>query len=156
MKSLLLVSLFSLGVALSAQAQVLFGPRVGYDVDVQELFVGGDLRTSLGTLPVDGQLAADFFLIDELTLIQIGANVLYDISGGPGEAFTPYAGAGLAIRYADAEGIDASTDLGLNLLAGARFNTRSAITPFIQARMTVEDGTSVAAMGGILFAFGRR
>lgn len=140
-------------VTLSARAQTQFGIHGGYDVDVEDPFIGAQVRFGLASLPVVIQPGVDYFFVgDDVTLLQFDLNALYDISGGPAEPFTPYVGAGLGIRYINIDAIDESeTDGGLNLLAGARFNTMTRLRPFVQARITIEDGTSVAVMGGILF-----
>ncbi len=138
----------------TTQAHAQFGVHGGYDVDVEEFLLGGQVRFPLGALPITLQPGVDVFLVDRGTLLQFDVNALYDISGGLGEPFTPYVGAGLGLRYFSIGDID-DTNAGLNLLAGARFNPASSIQPFVQARMTIADGTSVAVMGGILFALRR-
>ncbi len=152
MQKLFSATLLLFALALPAQAQAQFGVHGGYDVDVEEFFLGGQARFGVAALPVVIQPGVDYFFIDNATLLQFDVNAIYHISGGAAEPFTPYAGAGLGIRYITLDDIDADdTAVGLNLLAGARFNTMTRLRPFVQARMTIEDGTSVAVMGGILF-----
>ncbi len=150
--TLLLALLCGAALAPAARAQASFGAHLGYDVDVEELFVGAQARFSLPTLPIALQPGVDYFFVDNATLLQFDVNGIYDISGGPVEPFTPYVGAGLGIRYIDVDNVDASdTSYGLNLLAGARFNTMPRLRPYVQARMTIKDGTSVGVMAGLLF-----
>lgn len=151
MKKTLFLSLLLAGVlAFPARAQTSFGFHGGYDLDFEEFLIGGQARFGLGTLPLQFQPGLDFFFADRGTLLQFDGNFLYPISGGPGEPFTPYAGAGLGVAYRSVGDFD-DTSAGLNLLAGANFNSATRIRPFIQARLTVGDGTRVGVMGGILF-----
>lgn len=151
MKKTLLLSALLIGVvALPARAQTQFGIHGGYDVDVEEFLLGGQVRFPLSGVPLILQPGVDVFFVDDGTLLQFDANALYPISGGPGESFTPYAGAGLGVSYFSFEEFD-DTSAGLNLLAGANFNNASRIRPFVQARITIDDGTRVGVMGGILF-----
>lgn len=151
---LLLTALLCALVVLPTRAQTTLGVHAGYDVDFEEFLVGAQARFPFSSLPITVQPGVDVFFVDNVTVLQFDVNALYAISGGAGESFTPYVGAGLGILYASNDG-HSDTSGGLNLLAGAVFNPAAALRPFVQARMTVDDGTRVAVMGGVLFAIGR-
>lgn len=163
----LLLTAILTAVPASAQLGVIqIGPRVGYDLDWEALSLGVDARAEMPSLPVMLNVAADYYLLEDFegfgtsasqSLINISANALY-IFGIDNAAFTPYAGAGLAImRYSvDVESgfggsVDlSSTDLGVNLLGGALFGSGS-LRPFVQAQLTFGGGETIGLMGGVLF-----
>lgn len=141
-----------------ADAQAIeIGPRIGYEVDDWDaLFVGADARFGVGALPVRINPYFDYYFLDdagpiEQSLVQFGANALYEF-GIANQAFTPYAGAGLAFsRYS--WGDNSNTEAGLNLLFGSRFGFGS-VRPFIQANVTVGDYDFFSVQGGLLFPIG--
>lgn len=151
--------LLSVG-AQSAKAQFEVGPRVGYDLEVEELHIGAEARFDIGglDLPIKAKPSIDYYFVDNLTLLTFDANAIYefDLEGGTIE---PYAGAGLGISYwsfdDDAFGgidVDASdTNVGLNLLGGAVFGGGS-LRPFAEARFNTDDLFTLT--GGLLFAVG--
>lgn len=133
-----------------AEAQFAFIPYLGYDIDVEELFLGVAVQFDL---PVGAPIAlavrpgAEYFFVGSgVTLMQFNGDVVATLM--PAAPVGVFAGAGLAIRHVSIDGVDASsTDLGLNLFGGAEFGT-GFLVPFVQARLTVADGSAVAFMGG--------
>lgn len=138
----------------TADAQIQFGPRVGFDVgDAEGLMIGVDALLRPGSLPVAVAPFFDYYLIDEddffgnslindvdinVNVFNIGANALYEF-GVDNEAFTPYAGAGLALTYSTIGGDDvpsfiddSDTDVGLNLVGGSYFML-GGFEPYAQA-----------------------
>lgn len=142
-----------------AEAQAIeIGPRIGYEVDNWEaLFVGAEARVSVAALPIRLNPYFDYYFLDDAgpidqSLIQFGANALYEF-GIANQAFTPYAGAGLAIsRYS--LGDASNSEAGLNLLFGSRFGFGN-IRPFAQANITIGDYDFFSVQGGVLFPIGR-
>lgn len=152
MKRLLIVPLFitlMLFTVDDASAQTSVGANIGYNLDAEELFAGGQLRLGLGGFPVIINPSVETYFIEDLTWLQIDINALYPF-GVDNSTFTPYAGAGLGINYVDRENVEGSTDAGLNLIAGATFGF-SRLRPFAEARINIDDGTNVGIRGGVLF-----
>lgn len=160
------LALFLLSAAAQAQvpSPVTFelGPRVGYDIggDVEETFLGVDARLGIMALPIDFQATFDYYFTEEnKTFWQLSLNAL--LSFGPGIVFTPYVGAGLGIaRISSRISIDmgilsaSDTDMGVNLIGGARFGM-GPLRPFVQAQVTMlGDVELVTIAGGLLFKFG--
>ena len=154
-----LVIFFICGGLQSAQAQFELGPRLGFDLEVEELHIGVEARFDLPSvdLPIKIKPSIDYFFVENFTLMSFDANGIYefDLEGG---TITPYAGAGLGITYwsFDTEfegfGIDASeTNVGLNLLGGAVFGS-GGMRPFAEVRFNTDDLLTLT--GGVLFGMG--
>lgn len=156
----------------SAEAQTSFkiGPRLGIPVgDVSDaggdLFLGADARIETEALPVVINPSIDFYFMDDFptgsgsvsqSLFTIDINALYEF-GVDNEAFTPYAGGGIGItRYsldADLRNSNTSdTDIGLNIVGGARFLLGS-VEPFAQLNAAFGgDWDRLGITGGLLFS----
>lgn len=163
-KSLILSTLFALLLLAApqqadAQTSVEIGPRIGIDAgDIEELFIGAEGRIITDALPVVLSPAFDFYFVDsgvdgvDQSIFTIDFNALYEF-GVDNQAFTPYAGGGLGIVRASSDPGDSSTDAGLNIVGGARFETGN-LKPFVQAKINVGgDFTLFGVMGGLLFSF---
>lgn len=165
--------LFALAVPMNSQAQTStkIGPRVGIPVgDISDLggnfFLGADARFDSEALPVVVNPSFDFYLMDDYvggqnsvsqSVFTIDLNALYEFEGED-QAFTPYAGGGLAITRwsvdvpSQAQLDPSTTDVGLNLLGGVRFPLGS-VEPFVQANFGLGgdfDRFGIAA--GLLFS----
>ncbi len=128
------------------QTQVYVGPRLGFDLgDVEELFVGVDARIHNTAFPIVVQPALDVYLQEGGPLIQLNVNALYPFTIEGATGFQPYAGGGLGFSF-----VNDRSDVGLNVVGGALFETNSPITPFAQAQITVGDIDFFALSGGIL------
>lgn len=152
MKRLLLISMFLAVMSFTirdAAAQTNLGVNVGYNLEAEEFFAGGQARLGLGGLPVIINPSNETYFIDNVTWLQIDLNALYPF-GVDNTTFTPYAGAGIGINYIKPENLDSRTDAGLNLIAGATFGF-SRLRPFAEARINFDDGTNVGIRGGVLF-----
>ena len=141
---------FLLASAPAATAQSSLGVNVGYNVDNEEFFAGGQFRYGLTAFPITINPIVETYFIDNLTFLQIDLNALYHIGRQYTTTFTPYFGAGLGINYLDTDFGDGETDAGLNLIAGADFG-QARIRPFVEARIQINEGTPVIARGGVLF-----
>ena len=138
------------------QANIKIGPRVGLDAgDIEEPFIGADVRIDLSNTPVTINPTFDYYLVDDpLNYWSLSTNVLYRFQGN-NEVFTPYSGAGLGI-YRFIENGGSSTNLGLNALFGAEFQT-GRVRPFVEAQYSpvfADGGTTslVTVKGGLLFS----
>jgi hypothetical protein len=177
--TLLVTSLFlvvGLVGPMASQAQTSFkiGPRVGIPLgDVSDaggnLFVGADARITSEGLPVVINPSLDFYLMDDYgsantqvsqSIIAVDVNGLYEF-GIDNQAFTPYAGGGLAITrwsvdWPSGTGSQfdpSTTEVGLNLVGGARFPLGS-LEPFAQLNATIGgDIQRLGVTGGVLFGF---
>ena len=156
-RALILLVMASIAVSLPAsaqqdatappegQTQVYVGPRLGFDLgDVEELFVGVDARIHNTAFPIVVQPALDIYLQEGSSLIQLNVNALYPFAIED-VGFQPYAGGGLGFSF-----VNDRSDVGLNVVGGALFESDSPITPFAQAQITVGDIDFFALSGGIL------
>ncbi len=80
---------------------------------------------------------------------EINGNLIYNFNIPSAPTVTPYAGGGLNIGHASANG-NSDTDPGLNLLGGTRFDAGS-IMPFVEIKFTIEGVEQFVVTGGILF-----
>ena len=136
----------------SPGTQIEIGPRVGFDVgDLEELFLGVDARINNARFPVTAQPALDVYFIEGGSLVQLNLNALYDFEIED-TGFFPYAGGGLGFSFVNNGG--STSDVGLNLVGGARFASDTIFTPFAQAQFTIGDIDFFALSGGILFRLG--
>lgn len=150
-----------------AEAQFTFMAYGGYDLDVEELFIGVGAEFGLmpaGALPFALALrpsAEYYFMPSEsdmgfeasMSLIQINAEAIADLADVIDGPIGLYAGAGLGMAFISSEfsggGMtfsDSSTELGLNLLGGVEFGL-----PFVQARITTAGSTRFQLIGGVRF-----
>jgi len=176
-KTLYILSAVALATAFSissAVAQTLVGPHVGYDADVEELFVGAnavfDLPFQIGDATLRGNPEFSYFLIGDSpgfsqSLWTITLNALYPLTL---EFADTYVGAGLAISrwsfdydgdfFSKGSGIiigdlsTSETNLGLNGKVGANFGRESKFKPFAEAGIVIGDGSRIYAQGGARFA----
>jgi hypothetical protein len=157
----------------SAQVDVSVGPRLGIDAgDVEEVFLGADVRIQSPAVPVIINPTFDYYFTDDpLTFWGLSANALFPF-GVNNQVFTPYAGAGLGIFRSSiddqeinggelgsitVEG-ESTTDIGLNLIFGAQFLTGGPVAPFVEAHYTPvfadpENFDLFGIRGGLLFSF---
>lgn len=156
----LLVFILSPGVL---QAQVHVGPQASY-ADETDLGIGARVGVELPTpnLPLEAMASFDYFFPSgtagaDMTYWEINGNLVYKIPV-KNSAVSPYAGAGLNLAHASIDNIPfvgtaSSTDMGLNLLGGARFKAGN-ISPFGEARFTLGGGEQFVLTGGVMFQVG--
>lgn len=130
----------------SAQHQI--GLNVGYNLDAEEWFAGGQFRFMPAGLPIRINPSVETYFISNLTMLQFDVNAIYPF-GADNVVFTPYAGGGLGLSYAKVSNFPANTDAALNLVAGANFGM-GRMQPFTEARIAIGDGTTVSVRGGLL------
>lgn len=154
MKRSLLIAVFStalLAGVQTASAQNSVGANVGYDFDLEEFFAGGQLRFAPATLPIVINPSLETYFQENVTRLRLDLNGLY-MFGVDNVTFTPYAGGGLGVEYANPDVGDSVTNAMLNLIFGANFGM-GQLRPFAEARIGVGDGTRAALRGGLLFSF---
>lgn len=147
----------------TAQTEIEVGPRLGIDVgDASDIggdfFIGAEGRITPEAFPVSINPSIDYYFVDVdgYSLLTFDINALYEF-GVDNEAFTPYAGGGLGFVRSSVDfgelGSASNTEVGLNLVGGAAFETGS-VKPFAQAKVNVgSDFTLLNLMGGLLFSF---
>lgn len=145
-------------VPMSAEAQtgLKVGPRLGIplgDLDPgSSLFLGLDARAHGTGLPVVPNASIDYYLTDRdaVSYLAIDLNALYEF-GISNQQFTPYAGGGLGITHVSVDALGSDTDVGLNLVGGARFPL-SSVEPFVQFNAMIgTESERLGLTGGILF-----
>jgi len=163
--SVFLALAFVVPTSTQAQTSVQLGPRLGLPLgdfsDATSLYFGADLRAHTDALPVVPNASFDYYLTDTdgFSVFAIDLNALYEF-GVDNEAFTPYAGGGLAITRSSSDFTNPATgrtvsssnsDVGLNIVGGARFPLES-VEPFAQLNATLGgDGQRLGLTGGLLF-----
>jgi hypothetical protein len=136
---------------------VQFGPQLSWGDDA-DLGVGGRAQVSVPATQFVIIGSFDLFFPDsdggpDIDYWEINGNAVYEFDLAGETTIRPYAGAGLNIAHAtrDLAGLgDSNTDLGLNLLGGARFDA-GPIQPFIELRVEAEGGEQFVITGGVLF-----
>ena len=138
-----------LGAQLSWADDTQFGVGARAVVDLARVTNGLEAIGSFDYFFPDQPLGAD------INYWEINANLAYVFQGVPGLA--PYLGGGLNFAHAsvsvDALGIPigaSNTELGLNLLGGARLNL-GPVTPFGELRIELGGGEQFVIAGGVLF-----
>lgn len=149
---LAIAAAFSLATAAPSSAQVHLGPQISLGGD-SDVGIGGRLVAGVPQYAgVEFAGSFDVFFPDgDLDWWEINGNLIYNFRIPDAGAFRPYAGGGLNIVRVDAPGVDGDTDLGLNILGGAKFPNEGPVTPFLELRGTIEGGEQVVITGGILF-----
>ncbi len=159
----------------AVNAQVNLGGQLSFADDYD---IGLGVRATFGlptAAPLEIITTADYYFPDGVTGIdisywEINANLVY-LFNIPSSIVAPYAGGGLNYAHASVSadlsqfGVDfpgelpaiegSQSDLGLNLLGGARFNLGS-ITPFGELRIELNGGEQFVFSAGALFRLGPR
>ena len=164
----LLLALFLIPMTAQAQTSVAVGPKAGIGLgDVEDPFIGADVRIGLGEAPVRINPFFNFYFAPEdVTFWEAGAHALFDfeLDDSP---IVPYAGAGVEIFRSSVEASESSngftvnvsnstTDLGLSGVGGVEFNLDSGLRPFVQGELGIifsegDSGTLFGLSGGVLF-----
>lgn len=143
------VMLCLVGVQTASAQGFRWGPEVSLGTDT-DLGLGarGEFDFSGSALTIIASF--DYYFPDgSVDYWEINGNLIYNFDIPSAPTVTPYAGGGLNIGHASAEGYS-DTDPGLNLLGGARFDAGS-IMPFAEVKFTIEGIEQFVVTGGILF-----
>ena len=142
----------------TGQPSLTVGPRVGIDAgDIEEPFVGADVRIGLPASRITINPTFDFYFTDDpLPFWSLSVNGLYRF-GVDNQAFTPYSGVGAGLYRRSVDGGGSSTDLGINAVFGAEFPIGS-VRPFVEAQyspvFSAGSTTSLYSVkGGLLVRF---
>ncbi len=143
---------FSLLTAAPSSAQVHLGPQISLADDAD---VGIGARLVAGVPQYRGVEFAGsfdvFFPDGDADYWELNGNLIYNFEIPDAGAFRPYAGGGLNIARIDPPVGDSDTDLGLNVLGGAKFPNEGPVTPYLELRAEIEGGEQFVITGGILF-----
>ena len=144
------------------QAQVGLGGQLSWAEDFD---FGIGARGTFGlptTIPLEIIGSVDYFFPESVpgasvTYWEANANIVYMFQI-PASPIAPYAGGGLNLAYGSADlgipGVDASsTQVGLNILGGAKFNL-GPVTPFGEMRFELNGGEQFVISAGALFSVG--
>ncbi len=148
-------------------AAFVFAPRAEAQAFGANLSWGDDTDFGLGArvaFPIGGSVGQKgikglatfdyFFPGNDATFWEITGNGVYDISSS-GSA-SPYVGAGLTFARGGTSSNLCTTncsnsEVGLNLLGGARFQPTGNVQPFVEARFQIRDGSQFVISGGVYF-----
>jgi len=118
------------------------GARIGYDFDVDHVFIGGQLNLPVGRrwglVP-----SAEFYPGLSGSLFRLNADVKYH---PPTVYGLFYFGAGFAYLHASGAG-----DAGANLFAGWEGRQARPFKPFLEAKFVFADNTSFNVLAGLNF-----
>ncbi len=150
--------------AADLRAQTRFGVQASFGSDDVNFGIGGratfNLRSLIKTPGFEGIASFDYFFPDEPagvdgTYWEINGNLGYTIPNVKGNV-APYVGGGLNIAHASVTvtgfGSGSDTEVGLNLLGGVKFKSRtSRLAPFVEARVELGGGEIFVLTGGVVF-----
>jgi hypothetical protein len=118
------------------------GARIGYDFDVDHVFIGGQLNLPVGRrwglVP-----SAEFYPGLSGSLFRLNADVKYH---PPTVYGLFYFGAGFAYLHASG-----ASDAGANLFAGWEGRQARPFKPFLEAKFVFADNTSFNVLAGLNF-----
>lgn len=159
-KLLTLAAVLAVAVPLmapKAEAQFQFIPYLGYDFDIGDgsLLIGvGAEFDVLQAVPLGIAIrpSAEYYFVDspagvDFNFFQLNTDVIADLAT-PLTGVGVFGGAGLAFGFFDSDVTDSSTEFGVNILGGAELLT-GFVSPFVQARVTLMDGTRFGIQGGV-------
>jgi opacity protein-like surface antigen len=130
-----------------------YGPGVGARV------VYNGLATTLKVPGLGVVGSFDYFFPSSswgssLSFWEINANVTYDVALSGMPSIAPYVGGGLNYAHLSADCAPyscSSSNTGLNLLGGARFNVTPKLNAFGEVRVELRTGSAVVFTAGVLF-----
>jgi len=135
-------------------AQWDIGVRGGVYVDSSDFFLGLEGLTRIKERWYFNP-NVEFVAVEDGDLVTLNADVHYDLP-----ADVPvyvWVGGGPAIVVRDREagppgrGDGGDTEPGLNLLAGVGFNKRGTVTPYLQGKILLSDGSEAVLAFGVRF-----
>jgi len=147
-----------------ASAQIRVGGGLGYEFDLTDkwLHVGADARFALPSRNMEFNPRILYNPGDGYNVLQVDANLVFNLELANAKRITPYAGAGVVLQRVsfDDTGVTAATNdtnVGLNLLVGARMNTSGQISPFATMSYSVirEQGNGMVLLLGAHVVLGR-
>jgi hypothetical protein len=130
-------------------AEARFGIHAGVWTDDGGPLVGGDVVLPLHEPHWTINPSLEYVAEDRVDRWILNGDALYDLDLDTKAEV--WVGGGLAILFNDHDRHGSSTDLGLNLLAGAGLNTSSGLLPYVQGKAVITDDSSFALVLGLRF-----
>ena len=139
--------------ATPAHAAYGFGPRVGFGVEPDQFVVGA--QTLLGRSLYIFRFAPSFDLGwgDDVTTYAFNGDFEFQL-GVPSTRARFYVGGGVGVTTWDFESSGSDTEVGLDLLGGARLAGRGSMEYTVEARFGVGDIPDFRLMVGVLLGSG--
>jgi len=130
-------------------AETRFGIHAGVWTDDGDPLVGGDVVLPLHEPHWTLNPSVEYVAGDRVDRWILNGDALYDLDLDTKAEV--WVGGGLAILFNDHDRGGSSTDLGLNLLAGAGLSTSSGLLPYVQGKAVITDNSSFALVLGLRF-----
>ncbi len=142
-----------------SMAQVDFGAQLSWGDDT-DLGLGVRATTSLDDW-IEGLTGVGSFVLffpdepagTDLSFWEINFDGHYPIALEAASSMKPYFGGGINIVHSSiSRPVDRSdTDVGLNFLLGANFESSGSITPFVEIKLELSGGEQFVISGGVYF-----
>lgn len=132
-----------------SEAQVHLGPQVSIG---DEVGIGGRALVNLSDMEGwEGAASFDVFPDDDLW--ELSGNLYYNFRIEGAEGLFPYVGPGLNIGHVDTDGPAGGddTELGVNFVAGTKFQAAERFTPYAEVRLVAGGVQDVVITGGLMF-----
>jgi hypothetical protein len=133
----------------SMAAEARFGIHAGVWTDDGDPLVGGDVVLPLHEPHWTINPSLEYVAGNRVDRWILNGDALFDLDLDTKAEV--WVGGGLAILFNDHDRGGSSTDLGLNLLAGAGLDTSSGLLPYVQGKVVITDDSSFALVLGLRF-----
>lgn len=130
-------------------ADTRFGIHAGVWTDDGDPLVGGDVVLPLHEPHWTFNPSLEYVAGDRVDRWILNGDALFDLDIDVKAEV--WVGGGLAILFNDHERGGSSTDLGVNVLAGAGLNTSSGLLPYVEGKAVITDDSSFALVLGLRF-----
>lgn len=135
--------------------QSLYGPRVGFSTDPDQITIGAFLGFQEFTPGFRARPSVDLGFGDNVFSFIVNGDVEYSFPNATIEAL-PFAGAGLALAHyrVDIPGVDndaTNTEIGLNLYGGLEFDLGGYKTALVELRIGIHELPDVKLTGALGF-----
>ena len=151
--ALALALAWTVQAATPARAAIGFGPRVGFGLQPDQFVVGA--QTLLGRSLYIFRFAPSFDLGwgDNVTTYAFNGDFEFSL-GIPSTRAHFYAGGGVGVTAWDFESSGSDTEVGLDLLGGARMGGRGSMEYTVEARFGIGDVPDFRLLFGVLLGTG--
>jgi hypothetical protein len=152
-RSLFLIPAVLLWAALApapASADPVFGVRGGIYADAGDPFLGAEALIRMGRSRWVFDPNVEYVFSEGVTYWTLNGDFVHEFRRQRGHYF--WAGGGLAVVSLDPKdgNGDGNTDVGVNLLGGVGF-PGGGVTPYIQVKAILKDGSELVLAAGIRF-----
>ncbi len=145
----LLIGIMLICLPATSFAQHKFGVRIGSYTELDELYIGADFVSPLGTRTWFNP-NLEYVLLEHGTFLTANADIHYDLLTGQSALAWLGGGAGLAYFNPEGDG-DNSTDLALNLLGGIGLKAKNGLIPYVQLKFILGNADDVVLTLGLRF-----